>query len=146
MRAEVKSKAGMLKEGSAGGFTVMCDESESIGGDGTAPMPLQYFFLSLGFCMLTQVSRNAEAMKIEVKDATARVTGYLGSEGDVADGTSVHTVTGIDVEMNIDSDAPARQIAELVRRAENMCYVTQAIKAPIEPKLSVTHNQVPITP
>jgi uncharacterized OsmC-like protein len=144
MRAEVSSRGKVLKEGNIGGFTVMCDEGERLGGDGSAPMPLQYFFLSLGFCMLTQVTRNAEIMKVDVRDSTARVTGYLGVEGSVDEGTAFHTISGIDVELNIDTDAPAEQVAELVRRAEAMCFVTQAVRAPVDMRLKVSHNQQPL--
>ena len=41
--------ARMRKEGHARGFTVYCDEAERIGGDNTAPPPLAYFALSVGF-------------------------------------------------------------------------------------------------
>ncbi len=37
----------MRKEGHARGFTVYCDEAR--GGDNSAPSPLAYFALSLGF-------------------------------------------------------------------------------------------------
>ena len=37
------------KSGEARGFTVLCDEAERTGGDNSAPPPLAYFALSLGF-------------------------------------------------------------------------------------------------
>ena len=37
------------KEGQSRGFTVYCDESEAIGGDNSAPPPLAYFSMALGF-------------------------------------------------------------------------------------------------
>ncbi len=37
------------KRGEARGFTVMCDEGGRIGGDNTAPPPMAYFALSIGF-------------------------------------------------------------------------------------------------
>jgi hypothetical protein len=39
----------MRKEGHVRGFTVYCDEGGNIGGDNTAPPPLAYFALSVGF-------------------------------------------------------------------------------------------------
>ena len=40
----------MRKEGTtADGFTVYCDESERVGGDNSAPSPMRYFCLSIGF-------------------------------------------------------------------------------------------------
>jgi len=37
------------KEGHSRGFTVYCDEGAAIGGDNTAPPPLAYFTMALGF-------------------------------------------------------------------------------------------------
>ena len=37
------------KEGQSRGFTIYCDESETIGGDNSAPPPLSYFTMALGF-------------------------------------------------------------------------------------------------
>ena len=39
----------MRKEGHVQGFTMYCDEGQRIGGDGSAPTPLGYFSLSIGF-------------------------------------------------------------------------------------------------
>ncbi len=37
------------KEGHSRGFTIYCDEGTAIGGDNTAPPPLAYFTMALGF-------------------------------------------------------------------------------------------------
>lgn len=39
----------MKKEGRVRGFTVFSDEPEEFGGTGTAPPPLAYFTIALGF-------------------------------------------------------------------------------------------------
>ena len=39
----------MRKEGHVQGFTVYCDEAARTAGDDTAPTPLGYFTLSIGF-------------------------------------------------------------------------------------------------
>ena len=40
----------MRKEGvTEDGFTVYCDEAERLGGDNSAPSPMRYLSLSLGF-------------------------------------------------------------------------------------------------
>ncbi|MBI3014758.1 MAG: hypothetical protein HYY65_06815 [Candidatus Tectomicrobia bacterium] len=39
----------MLKMGHVRGFTVMCDEGERVGGNDTAPSPLAYFTIGIGF-------------------------------------------------------------------------------------------------
>lgn len=39
----------MRKQGTVRGFTVMCDEGGHVGGDDTAPSPLAYFNIAIGF-------------------------------------------------------------------------------------------------
>jgi hypothetical protein len=49
LEADAETLQRMRKEGHARGFTVFCDEGERIGGDNSAPPPLAYFGLSVGF-------------------------------------------------------------------------------------------------
>jgi len=49
LEADAESLERMRKEGHARGFTVYCDEGRHIGGDDSAPPPLAYFGLSVGF-------------------------------------------------------------------------------------------------
>ena len=49
LEADAETLDRMRKEGHARGFTVFCDEGERIGGDNSAPPPLAYFGLSVGF-------------------------------------------------------------------------------------------------
>ena len=46
---EVVALEGQLKEGHVRQFTVLSDEGERIGGTDTAPSPLGYFTLGIGF-------------------------------------------------------------------------------------------------
>lgn len=47
--AEVMPLEGQLKVGHVQGFTVRCDESERVGGTDSAPSPLGYFTVAVGF-------------------------------------------------------------------------------------------------
>ena len=49
IEADTEALEQQKKRGEARGFTVLCDEAERTGGDNTAPPPLAYFGLSLGF-------------------------------------------------------------------------------------------------
>jgi hypothetical protein len=49
VEADAETLGKMRKEGHARGFTVYCDEAERTGGENSAPPPLAYFALSLGF-------------------------------------------------------------------------------------------------
>ena len=47
--AEIIPLEGQLKAGHVQGFTVRCDESERVGGMDSAPSPLGYFTVAVGF-------------------------------------------------------------------------------------------------
>jgi hypothetical protein len=49
IEADTETVERQKKRGQARGFTVLCDEAERTGGDNSAPPPLAYFALSLGF-------------------------------------------------------------------------------------------------
>ena len=49
LQVAVETRASQLKQGTAGQFTVMCDEGPALGGQGSAPPPLHYFLLAAGF-------------------------------------------------------------------------------------------------
>ncbi len=49
LEVEVVTLEGQLKEGHVRQFTVMCDEGARVGGTDTAPPPLGYFTLGIGF-------------------------------------------------------------------------------------------------
>ena len=50
IETDAKTMEKMRKEGvTEDGFTVYCDEAERLGGDNSAPSPMRYLPLSLGF-------------------------------------------------------------------------------------------------
>jgi uncharacterized OsmC-like protein len=49
IEADTKTLERLRKEGTADGFTVFCDEWERLGGDNTAPSPMRYLALAVGF-------------------------------------------------------------------------------------------------
>jgi len=49
IECEVDDLGNMLRRAKVSGFEIMCDEPETIGGNGTAPAPLHYFAASILF-------------------------------------------------------------------------------------------------
>lgn len=70
--------------------------------------------------------------------------GYFTRDGSIAEYTEQHRTAGIEVELEIHSSAAEKTIAELAWLAEDMCFVMQAIKNPVEAKLSLTLNGRPV--
>lgn len=48
IEADARSLDGMLKEATSRQFTVRSDERQRLGGDDSAPSPLQYFVMGIG--------------------------------------------------------------------------------------------------
>lgn len=49
MEADAETLERMRKTGHVRGFTVLCDEGARVGGEETAPSPLAYFTIGIGF-------------------------------------------------------------------------------------------------
>ena len=49
MEGDVDLVGGQQKVARFGPFTIECDEPEALGGEGTAPQPLQYFLAAIPF-------------------------------------------------------------------------------------------------
>ena len=90
------------------------DEPTSLGGDDTAPNPVEQLLAALGNCLAVGYAANATAAGIELRDLRVEVEGDL----------DLHTFLGLDAdgnagfgdiraEVHIDSDASAEQIDAL---------------------------------
>ena len=79
-------------------------------------------------------------MKIPITGAHARVRGDFYQEGSVLRGTVTSGCTGVSLELTIESPGERSRIAKIVRNAERMCFVSQALVNPTPVQLSVTHN------
>ena len=75
-----------------------------------------------------------------IKVAKAEVKGYFARTGSIAEKTEQHRASTIEVNLEVESDAREETVSELVWLAEDMCYVMQAVKAPVEAKLNVSLN------
>jgi organic hydroperoxide reductase OsmC/OhrA len=52
--------------------------------------------------------------------------------------TEQHRTVGLEVNLEIVAESDAETIEELAWLAEDMCYVMQAVKNPVEAKLNLT--------
>ena len=72
--------------------------------------------------------------------------GYFTRSGSILERTESHRSAGLEVSLDIESPAGADTIAELVWLAEDMCFVMQALKNPVETKLEITLNGQSVSP
>jgi uncharacterized OsmC-like protein len=121
-------------------YEVFADEGPRMGGENSAPRPLTYFLLSVGFCALTQLHRYSDMMKLTLKDPKVTVRSGFRTDGSVLRGTVQASTVEFEVEFDVESDDPPDRVAACIRAAENGCFVMQAVKNPTEVKRTVRLN------
>ena len=121
-------------------YEVFADEGARLGGENTAPRPLTYFLLSVGFCALTQLHRYSDMMKVSLRDAKVTVRSGFRTDGSVLRGTVMASTVDFQVEFDVESDDPPDRVAACIDAAEAGCFVMQAIVQPTEVTRTVRLN------
>ncbi len=73
-----------------------------------------------------------------------RVTPRFDQIGSIKAGTVQSRLLGVETELDISSSAPDDEVRELVRIAENMCFMMDAIREPHAVEASTTLNGEPL--
>jgi uncharacterized OsmC-like protein len=73
------------------------------------------------------VSQVAAKKKLTIRNERVKVTGHFHEQGSVLRGDAEGFCDGFEVEIQIESDEPAAQIAELIRLARQMCFTEKAL-------------------
>jgi len=106
------------------GFSFAIDEPESLGGTNSGPNPVELVLASLAGCINVVVHMAAAEQGVNIRGLRLTVEGYLdpsrlmGSPTDQRAGFSTIALTA-----EVDSDASAQEIDEVLRIAESRCPV-----------------------
>jgi uncharacterized OsmC-like protein len=109
------------------------------GGDGSFVCSGDMLLEALVACAGTTMNAVATALNIPLKDATLEAEGDLDFRGTL--GVSKEAPVGfreIRLRFDLDTDAPAEQVAKLVELTERYCVVFQTLRGPNH--LSITHH------
>ena len=101
----------------AGGFELVVDEPESVGGTGRGPQPTELLLASVASCMTLAMAYSARKRDVELTGLHVAVTGtYDGPQfSDLRIVVTAESPTGAELE-------------KLVTSAERVCYVTRTLK------------------
>jgi uncharacterized OsmC-like protein len=108
------------------------------GGDGLSACSGDMLLEALVACAGVTLRAVATAIGVELRDATIRAEGDLDFRGTL--GVAKDARVGfrdIRLHFDLDTDAPADQVANLLRLTERYCVVFQTLSNP--PGLAVTH-------
>jgi uncharacterized OsmC-like protein len=107
------------------------------GGSGLQACSGDMLMEALVACAGVTMKAVATALGIELRDATVRAEGDIDSRGTL--GIAKDAAVGfkaIRLSFELDTDAPADQVATLVKLTERYCVIFQTLKTP--PQLSAT--------
>jgi organic hydroperoxide reductase OsmC/OhrA len=83
-------------------------------------------------------------MKVPIHRAHARVRGEFYEEGSVLRGTVTSGCTNVTLEVDLDSPGDPERIGQLMRAAEQNCFVSQAVVNPVTVELEINLNGSPL--
>lgn len=122
---------GQKKSASTDRFQFFCDEPAHLGGKDEHPQPLTYVAAGVGFCLLTQLKRYAEVMRIDIDDARCRVEFDWYSTGSVRAGTIQSGATACRAHITVRAREPQADVARLVELAERGCFASQMVQSAV---------------
>ncbi len=82
--------------------------------------------------------------KVALHDERVKVTARFREQGSILKGTKEGECRVFRVELWLDSDEPAGEIADLIRLARRMCFTEDALSRPMELRVSQWLNGEPI--
>jgi uncharacterized OsmC-like protein len=131
-RATVDWKRGFQSEARIREFEpVQSDEPVSLGGEDSAPNPVEQILAALGNCLAVGYAANASVAGIELKGLQIELEGDLDLHTFLGLGEANAGFETIDVKVSIDSDAPAADLEELHRRVVSTSPVGHTLQRPI---------------
>lgn len=84
-------------------------------------------------------------LKVPVDKASCRVTTTWWNSGSVLRGDYATGLESLHTELNVESDAPAEDVAKLISASETACYVLSAIDRPPTPTMDIVVNGEPFS-
>jgi putative redox protein len=119
-------------------FSVSVDEPPGLGGQDTAPNPVEYILAALGSCQEITYRLYADALGIPLNAVSIRLTGAIDLRGffnvnqDVRPGYQT-----IEAEVILDSPASKEDIARLKDIGDRHCPVLDILRNPTPVQLSL---------
>ena len=122
MRNDISVEWPMMKER----FELATDEGPFHGGDGTAPPPLALFTAALTGCLMTQIRAFSKRLGVPIRgvEVGARLHWRGEQEGEEP---YVTAPVGFELDVEIDSDAPADDLRRLLDAAKTGCFIEQTL-------------------
>ncbi len=119
-------------------FSVRVDEPHTLGGEDSAPNPVEYILAALGACQEITYRLYADALGIPLDGVSVRVSGSIDLRGFFnVDPATRAGFSGIEAEVTLDSPAPPADLARLKAIVDAHCPVLDILRNPTPVALSL---------
>ena len=123
-------------------FRFHADEPESLGGEDTAPNPVEYLLASLATCQEVTYRLYADALGIPVDGISVKLEGALDLRGFLdVDDTVRPGYLAITGTVTLDSPASDDELARLKAAVDRHCPVLDSLRNPTPVTLTINHVQ-----
>ena len=113
------------------GFSFVIDEPESFGGTDAGPNPVELVLSSLAGCINVVIHTVAAEQDVKIRSLRLTVAGDLDPSRLMGSPTETRAgFSAISLTAEVDSDASAEQIDEILRIAETRCPVADNLNNP----------------
>lgn len=126
-KATTTLKDGVTVEAESRGHKITIDEPEEMGGTDEGMNPVELALCSLGGCLSICASMFAESCDVELNDFSVDLEGDLDLRGFKGADDVDPGFQDVRFTLNIDSDSPEENIAELVEVIEKRCPVSDSL-------------------
>jgi uncharacterized OsmC-like protein len=106
--------------GSAGPHTLVADRPSAAGGGGLGFNGGQLLYLSVAACISNDLYREAATMGIELRGVRVSVDGDFPGRGSAS--------TAIEVDVELDTDAPSDRVAALLAEVERVAEIPRSLR------------------
>ncbi|MFN3698577.1 MAG: OsmC family protein [Dictyoglomus sp.] len=112
-------------------FTINMDEPPSLGGEDSAPNPVEVVLASLIGCLGIVIAVVSKEKNIPLNSVEIFTEGDLDPRGFMGDPTVRAGYEEVRVRIKIDSPAGREKIEELIKEVEKRCPVSDIIRNPV---------------
>ncbi|MBO6835178.1 MAG: OsmC family protein [Alphaproteobacteria bacterium] len=142
-RFEVQSRqiSGLHSEVEARDYLLTVDEPKALGGQDLGPNPIELVLAAIASCQEITYRLYADKLGIPLRGVSATVQGDIDLRGMFAiDPGARPGFRGLDIQVELDSDAPAAELDRLKRTVDAHCPVLDIIRN-ATPVAARTHRQ-----
>jgi len=93
---------------------------------------------------MTQLARVSEARRIDLGHVAMTVTPSFEQIGSIGADDIQSRLSGVETRLELESDSPTEDVARLVRTAERMCFLMDAIREPHPVSSTIVLNGAPL--